>query len=792
MKPLLLILFLGPLLFSPLVSADKQAPGEPFTVGYSTRGLLINDVPRVLTTGAIHYPRSTPEMWDSLMKKAKRGGLNTIDTYVFWNLHEPTKGNYDFATDRANLPLFLQMARDNGLFVMLRIGPYVCAEWNYGGFPQWLRHEPDVVFRTYSQSFMQNMQRFLEKVVAVTRKYMPEYGGPIIGMQIENEHGDHQWSFGKDGDRYADWCGATAQSFNLTVPWIMCRQYYPVAHVIPTQNDFYCDQYLDRYHDKYPQFPDMWTEMWPGWFQRWGEAAPYRPIEDISYAVAKWFAFGGTYVSYYMYQGGTNFGRTSGPFIQTSYDYDGFIDEYGLENWPKYLHLQELHRVLLDNAHFITGNPVPVPQSLGKSRETSARVYGTQDEYLAFLINTAEHTNITVAFDHVEIELHRWSVTLVRKRHGETHPTILYNTATLSPDVRRAQAQPAGFESIDGVVKTESIRELGIGLPRSSNMPIRANRPLEHISTTDDRTDYLWYRTTVSNPCAAGGQLVLKDAGDVAYAFIDDHALGMRHGQQDSLATFTFDVPKTRGNDTVTVSVLTQTMGLANNQQHMESYARGLLGSVVLCGRDITEGKWRMMPGLSSKASDSDPPPAIDSVHWASYHHSGRSGSNFRWYAIELDVGHLIDDSDSGENYARFAVDLSPMTKGQLWVNQHHLGRYWIRYAPAKKDYSPCQHCDFGGWFSPDSTCRQKCDEISQRYYHLPRSYLDLTVGARNYLYVMEEVGGRPENIAVAKRVFLLPEEDAALLGLDAAARILYDQYAARRGYIGIFDDDEE
>ncbi|KAJ2507643.1 hypothetical protein IWW47_001010 [Coemansia sp. RSA 2052] len=800
--------------------ADKQVPGEPYTVGYSARGLLIDGQPRVLTTGAIHYPRSTPEMWDSLMKKAKRGGLNTIDTYVFWNMHERIKGHYNFATDRANLPLFLRLARDNGLFVMLRIGPYVCAEWNYGGFPQWLRHEPDVVFRTYSESFMASMQRFVGAVVEVTRKYMPEYGGPIIGMQIENEYGDHQWSFGDDGNRYADWCGATAHSFNLTVPWIMCRQYYPVKHVIPTQNDFYCDQYLDRYHEKYPQFPDMWTEMWPGWFQRWGEAAPYRPIEDISFAVAKWFAYGGTYVSYYMYQGGTNFGRTSGPFILTSYDYEGFIDEYGLENWPKYLHLQALHRVLLDNSQFITGNPVPEQQNLGKSGETSARVYGGKGEYLAFLINTDARKNRTVEFDGLEIELHRWSVTLLRKQHGEANPTVLYNTAALSPAVRHAQAHPPGFRPITSdVIKTKSIRELGIDPPHSEDMRVRAGRPLEHIGVTDDRSDYLWYRTTVRNPCTGqtGGQkLVLQDAGDVAFAFIDGRALGMQHGRQDSLATFAFDVPGDLANKTVTLSVLSQTMGMAHNQQHMESYARGLLGAVKLCDKDITEGKWLMKPGLMDNHRSDDSPPDLDSPHWVSYLRSSAKGSAFRWYSVEVDVDLLLDGADDDEsdeeNYTRFGIDLSSMTKGQLWINQHHLGRYWLRRAPEKRDYSPCQHCDFGGWFWPDNTCRQKCGEISQRYYHLPRSYL--TPGAKNHLYLLEEVGGKPENIVIAKRVSLLhvhqPERGwvsvacrlllavciaAALLGLGmglgAVARKAYDRYAARRGYLRIDDDDE-
>ncbi|KAJ2792374.1 hypothetical protein GGI18_000455 [Coemansia linderi] len=770
------------------LKASKQVPGEPYTVGYSNRGLHIDGVPRILTSGAIHYPRSTPAMWDSLMKKAKAGGLNTIDTYVFWNLHEPRKGHYDFATDRANLPLFLQLAQDNGLFVVLRIGPYVCAEWNYGGFPQWLRHEPEVVFRTYSESFMVNMKRFIGEVVKVTSEFMPEHGGPIIAMQIENEYGDHQWRFGLDGRRYANWCGETARSFNVTVPWIMCRQFTKVEGIIPTMNDFYLDKYLEEYHAVYPDYPGMWTEMWPAWFQRWGEAAPHRPIEDISYAVAKWFAYGGTMVSYYMYQGGTNFGRTAGPFIQTSYDYDGFLDEYGLENWPKYLHLRDLHQVILDNARFMTGNPIPLPQTLGD--KALAYVYGTRDEYLAFLINEAERSSTTVEFDGMPVKLNRWSVTLLRKRQGDLYPETLYNTATLSSVVRQAKEHPAGFKTLDAITPG-SIRELGVPLPKSADMSVHAARPLEQLSVTDDRTDYLWYRTTVPNYCAKGGQLVLENAGDVAYAFIDDQALGMQHGRQDQTATFTFDVPKNDNDkDSVTVTVLSQTMGMAHNQQEMELYSRGLLGSVTLCGRDITEGKWKMMPGLSKDSGDSDPPPP-DSAAWSPYN---KPQAGLRWYKIKVDK--VPDQED------HLAVDLSSMTKGQLWIDGHHLGRYWIRQAPSLKDYAPCQKCDYGGNYSPDSMCRLKCGEISQRYYHLPRSYLS---GSESYLYVLEEIGGKPENIVIAQRfsprppppqagwgwrhVLLLVCTAAALLCSAPAVRLLYDQYAARRGYLRLEDE---
>ncbi|KAJ1889761.1 hypothetical protein LPJ66_007861 [Kickxella alabastrina] len=765
---------------------ERQVPGDPYTVGYSTRGLLIDNTPRILTAGSIHYPRSTPSMWDSLMKKAKLGGLNTIDTYVFWNIHEQAKGHYDFTTDRANLPLFLETARRNGLFIMLRVGPYICAEWNYGGFPQWLRHEEGVVYRSTSESFMREMKRFVAKVVEVARPYMPEMGGPIIGMQIENELGDHQWRFGRDGDRYARWCGETAGAFNLTVPWIMCHQYSPVPNVIPTQNNFYCDQELEKYHRQFPDFPDMWTEMWPGWFQRWGGPAPHRPIEDIAYAVAKWYAYGGTYVAYYMYHGGTNFGRSSGPFIQTSYDYDGFLDEYGLENWPKYLHLAELHKHLLDNAHMITGNTVPVAQRLvsginNNNDEAMAHIYGKPgSEYLAFLVNTNPKSNIDVVFDGLPIKLGRWSVTLVHRLSNTLLPTILYNTAALSKIVQHAQSHPAGFESISepqNVLRSQEILWRTVELPQPPAMSIEADRPLEQINLTDDASDYLWYHTTVRVPesCARIPTLVLEDAGDVAFVYFNDQFTQWRYGQHDRLANFTFDVPESVAvraagshdkDMVVTIYVLSQTMGMAHNQANMEAYSRGLLGRVVFCGKDITKGKWLMEPGLEGVDLDHA---AVEKSSWQPYDSQisiSERGSQLRWYAIELDTQALLTNEAALatrdlDDHPRYAIDMSSMTKGQLWINGQHLGRYWIRHAPPKRSHLACQLCNYGGWFWPDRVCRQKCGEISQQYYHLPRSYLRMPqpgqVSVRNTLYVFEELTGEPEKISVARRVSLSP-----------------------------------
>ncbi|KAJ1957981.1 Beta-galactosidase-1-like protein [Linderina pennispora] len=792
---LLLLLVLGHCGYARI---ERVVPGDPYTVGYSARGMLIDGRPRILTAATIHYPRSTPAMWDSLMQKAKRGGINTIDTYVFWNMHEHTKGQYDFATDRANLPLFLETAKRHGLFVVLRIGPYVCAEWNYGGFPHWLRHEKDIVFRTWNEPFLREMKRFVQKTVEVTRGFLPEHGGPLIAMQIENEYGDKEWRMGEDGHRYARWCGEVAGSFNLTVPWIMCRQYSDVDHVIPTQNDFYCDQYLADFHRKHPDMPDMWTEMWPGWFQRWGEAAPHRPIEDIAYAVAKWYAYGGTYVAYYMYQGGTNFGRTSGPFIMTSYNYDGFIDEYGLENWPKYLHLADLHNHLIDAEHILTASSVPVPERLGKN--ANAHVYGDDDEYVAFLVNANAQESVSAVFRGQPYDLHRWSVTLVRKDKG-SEPVVLYNTARLSKRVRRGQRHPAGFEPLPAsLLRLDAMHVRSVALP--NKMAYHSETPLEQIELTHDTSDYLWYRTEITIPkqCRKGkdAQIVLKDAGDLVYAYIGDSYVGMAHGRHDTLATFTIDIPAhvlSAAPDSAPLTLLSQTMGMAHNQYNMEAYTRGLLGAVSVCGIDVTRNGWAMQPTLEGVKED---PPVPDHVLWHPYSAQQAAGSRLRWYAIEIDTAALRAHEPS-----RYAIDLGSMTKGHVWVNSHHLGRYWTRRAPEKRDHRPCQVCDYGGWFWPDNVCRQKCGEISQQYYHLPPGYLDMD---KSVLYVLEEVSGDPEKIAIVRRVSESPERHApevpeaahglayyaawlaALLAVSWALCRVYTLAVRRRGYQPIAD----
>ncbi|XP_022972609.1 beta-galactosidase [Cucurbita maxima] len=159
--------------------------GEKLSVSYDGRALTINGQRKIIVSGSIHYPRSTPEMWPLLIDKAKQGGIDAIETYVFWNAHEPQQGQYDFSGNN-DLVRFIRTIQEQGLYAILRIGPYVCAEWNYGGFPVWLHNLPGIEFRTKNKVFMDEMEKFSTLIINMMKEYelFASQGGPIIIAQM--------------------------------------------------------------------------------------------------------------------------------------------------------------------------------------------------------------------------------------------------------------------------------------------------------------------------------------------------------------------------------------------------------------------------------------------------------------------------------------------------------------------------------------------------------------------------------------------------------------------------------
>ena len=174
-------------------------------------------------------------------------------------------------------------------------------------------------------------------------------------MQMENEYGNVEFDYGLDGQRYIMWAADLANSLDTGVPWIMCLN-DDVPTVISTCNGFYCDNWIGGHHSKKGSEPHMFTEMWSGWFQFWNDAKPTRPVQDVAFSIGRWVARGGTYFSYYMFHGGTNFDRFGGDYQTTSYDYDAPLSEYGFPAQPKYDHLRKMHAVIMEYSDVLLEN----------------------------------------------------------------------------------------------------------------------------------------------------------------------------------------------------------------------------------------------------------------------------------------------------------------------------------------------------------------------------------------------------------------------------------------------------
>jgi hypothetical protein len=253
----------------------------------------------------------------------------------------------------------------------------------------------------------------------------------------------------------------------------------------------------------------MWTENWPGWFQKWGEPVPHRPATDVAFAVARWFARGGSFVSYYMAFGGTNFGRSvGGPQIVTSYDYDVQINEYGLRNEPKYSLLQQLHEIVTLNQDTLLGQMPPAPIAIGSACEV--HVYQSQGEgqgegqggegsnCVAFLSNWDERNSCVVDLNEAGLliaseEVSPWSVTIMTGDSCQSLATI-YNTKASV-----AEAQPEN--QLNGLPFTEVTFTVtsvtGEAIPSAGVPVVKSPTPLEQLSVTKDSTDYLWYSAQV-------------------------------------------------------------------------------------------------------------------------------------------------------------------------------------------------------------------------------------------------------------------------------------------------------
>ncbi len=324
--------------------------------------LLLDGKPFRIIAGEMHYPRIPRAYWRERMRMAKAMGLNTITAYVFWNAHETTPGQYDFSGQN-DVAEFIREAQQEGLYVILRPGPYVCAEWEFGGFPGWLLQDPATRVRSTDPKFMQPAQRWLHRLGQELAPLQLARGGNIIAVQVENEYG----SFGHSGDAYLAQIRQTLVDSGFdasllytsdsaaqpgSLPGLLKVINFGVGHA---------REKFAQLHDWQPGGPYMAGEYWVGWFDHWGGphhvAAPAQVADELG-----WMLRQGYSASLYMFHGGTSFGWMNGanwdddsyqPDVN-SYDYDSPLDESGRPT-PKYYALRQAI------AQATGSTPPPVP-----------------------------------------------------------------------------------------------------------------------------------------------------------------------------------------------------------------------------------------------------------------------------------------------------------------------------------------------------------------------------------------------------------------------------------------------
>jgi len=675
----------------------------------------------------------------------KANGLNLIQTYVFWDLHEPSEGEYNFPddpNDPVNLVLFLQEAQKAGLYVHLRVGPYACAEWSNGGIPVWMEtHHKDTIFRTDDDFWLQKIEDFWDKTFEVVSEagLMASAGGPIVMAQIENEYGNIEYGYGSSGAAYvkkvADY--ATNHPISKEVPIVMCQQgegvgSTPPENVINACNGYYCDNWIEKHSAANPNHPHMFTENWPGWFQKWGEAVPHRPASDVAFSVARWFAKGGSFMNYYMTFGGTSFGRkVGGPNIITSYDYDVAINEFGYRAEPKFSLLTMLHEAIY-SVQDVMFTMEPVSSNNGTNCEVQS--YVKEDKCVQFLSNIGAGGDECEFYG--EFKIPSWSTSIVvgKANNGQCSGLKeIYGTKTSldeAEDPNKVVSRPAEDIKV-GDLNVKSIVAVPTSKDEASDTVVLNDSPLEQLFLTDDSTDYLWYTFNYNSPADSEKSVLefeFATAGGVGImVFVDGELKNTERAVSDSTSQLedsnyathvSIAIPLKEGaND---ISVLSSCMGLKNYGPYLERNRAGIVSDILVDGQVIDGGIVHTLGmdgesdgGVAKKAGEK------------------RNDDSLTWYTTTFATPGDIADRVVG-------VDLSAMGKGAAYLNGKHIGRFWNMKAK-EEGCNACDEMDYTGGYDADM-CRTGCGELSQTVYKLPSIWFKES-GENELVLFIEEAG---------------------------------------------------
>ena len=553
-----------------------QAPAgstSPHTFAVSGRQFLMDGKPYQIISGEMHYTRVPREYWRDRLRKAKAMGLNTITTYAFWNVHEPRPGVFDFVGQN-DLAEYIREAQQEGLHVLLRPGPYVCAEWELGGYPSWLLKDKGLVLRSDDPKYTAAVKTWFARLGQEIRPLLLANGGPIIAIQVENEYG----AFGDDKaylegvkEQLIEAGMGDSLLYTSNQPGDAAKGSLPELPTVVNFGTGDAERSFAKLEQFRPDGPQMTGEYWAGWFDKWGEK--HHQTDGAKEAAEfRWMLEKGFSVNLYMFHGGSSFGWMNGADTHTgtdyhpdttSYDYDAPLDDGGE---PRYK-FQLFRKAIADTTHRSLA-PVPKP---------AAR-----------------------------------------------------NAFPISPTM------------------------LSASLWRNLPTPVNSETLLS-FEDLDQAYGYVLYRTGLDE--GAGGKLVLGGLHDYAQVYIDQQLAGTLDRR---LGTETLELP--RLTHAATLDILVENTGRVNYSTKIRSERTGLTGEVTIDGQ--TPKNWEIfrLP--------------MDDVAHLRFIPEPCSGPCFF-------EAHMMVKTPA-DTY----LDTRGLHKGQLWVGERNLGRFWS-IGPQYSLYTP-------------------------------------------------------------------------------------------------------
>lgn len=673
-------------------------------------------------------PESVPQLWCLL---------------AAGSYHEPLEDQYDWS-GRGNLTKFMEMASSAGIFVNLRIGPYVCAEWTYGGLPAWLGQKDGVAFRQTNSVWQPAMEKWFNTIVSLMAKgnFFATQGGPIVLVQVENE-------LPATDKSYVAWCGTMAQkaldAVSVNVPLTMCNG-ETANNTINTCNGNDCSNFLENHGQSgriLVDQPALWTEN-EGGFQTWGGAPPPgkepyfwgRSMADQALSVMKWFARGGSHMNYYMWTGGNNYGRWTGDAITHMYAVDAIVCPDGHPHEPKFSHSAAMHEAIATVAEIIANSPAQLNQGapVGAGKAVTAYTYKHGTAEAVFLENAGKESQ-TVTLGNSEFHVPAGSSSLLHAASGATY-VQLFNSATVgaAPTTHRELKKVAIEGSWMKWQEPLLSSDLKPGMVSESSV-FKSPEPMDmtnltHYSGVDPTrlSTFAFYEAKLSAEHLIAAELTVQSFEAMGLsAFVDGKLIGTAHEiTHGNGAAKTLMLPQapdqnvsavlSRAAAGSTLTILAEELGYANYGFKNE-LLKGIAvaaDAVKMNGAAVT-GPWTMRGGLAGEHLQVYKSGMPGAIAWMPVTGAVEPAT---WLKVSFSTPTGVADGA-----AQLHLDVSGLQRGRIWLNAHEVGRYWTL---PRNDGSAC----------PFSA--KECP--TQQFYHLPAAWLAKS-GAKNDLVLFETLG---------------------------------------------------